>query len=41
LVVERYSADKEGAEEEHEEGDIEVEMVSTAKAIEALETVKL
>jgi hypothetical protein len=40
-VVERYSADKEGAEEEYEEGDIEVEKVSTAKALEALETVKL
>jgi hypothetical protein len=41
-VVERYSADKEGAEEEeYEEGDIEVEMVSAAKALEALETVKL
>ena len=40
-VVERYSADKKGAEEEYEEGDIEVEMVSAAKALEALETVKL
>jgi hypothetical protein len=40
-VVERYGADKEGAEEEYEEGDIEVENVSTAKALEALETVKL
>jgi hypothetical protein len=40
-VVERYSADKEGAEEEFEEGDIEVEKASTAKAIEALEYVKL
>ena len=40
-VVERYSADKEGTEEEFEEGDIEVEKASTAKAIEALEYVKL
>jgi hypothetical protein len=40
-VVERYSADKEGAEEEYEEGDIEVEKVSIAKALDALETVKL
>lgn len=40
-VVERYGANKEGVEEEHEEGDIEVEMVSVAKAVEALETVKL
>jgi hypothetical protein len=40
-VVERYSTDKEGAKEEYEEGDVEVEMVSAAKALEALETVKL
>jgi hypothetical protein len=40
-VVERYSAVKEGAKEEYEEGDIEVEMASAAKALEALETVKL
>jgi DDE superfamily endonuclease/Fission yeast centromere protein N-terminal domain/Tc5 transposase DNA-binding domain len=40
-VVERYGTDKEGVEEEHEEEDIEVEMVSAAKAVEALETVKL
>lgn len=40
-VVERYGADKEGVEEEHKEGDIEVKMDSAAKAVEALETVKL
>jgi hypothetical protein len=40
-VVERYSTDKEGIEEEYKEGDIEVEKVSTAKALEALETVRL
>jgi hypothetical protein len=40
-VVERYSTDKEGTEEEFEEGDIEVEKTSTAKAIEALEHAKL
>lgn len=40
-VVERYGTNKEGVKEEHEEEDIEVEMVSIAKAVEALETVKL
>lgn len=32
-VVEQDGADKEGAEEEYKEGDIEVELVSAAKAL--------
>lgn len=32
-VVEQDGADKEGAEEEYKEGDIEVEMVCAAKAL--------